>query len=73
MVFTSCVAWASLRAQGCGCILGREHKRWEAGELKHIKKIGREIKEGKGENKRGIMSVGTRLKVKKEKRGLEDL
>jgi hypothetical protein len=44
-----------LAAPGSDRILGREHKRWEAGELKHIKKIGREIKEGKGENKGGIM------------------
>jgi hypothetical protein len=36
-------------------IRGQEHKRGKAGELKHIKKIGREIKAGKGENKKRIM------------------
>jgi hypothetical protein len=44
-----------LASPGCDRILGQEHKRWEAGELEHIKKIGREIKEGKGENRKGIM------------------
>lgn len=43
-----------LASPGCDRVLGQEHRRWEAGELEHIKKIGREIKEEKGENKKGI-------------------
>jgi hypothetical protein len=50
MALTSCVVF--LASAGCDRFRGKEHKGWEAGELKHIKKIGREIKGRKGEVKR---------------------
>jgi hypothetical protein len=44
-----------LASRGCDRILGQEHKSWETGELKHIKKIGRDQRREGGGNKKGIM------------------